>query len=740
MQAIDTISLTINRQKVMVDKGTTVLEAANASGIYIPTLCYHPDLTPFGGCRLCMVEIEGMRGFPTACTTPATDGMIVQTNTSQLQELRRNIQELILTEHPHPCLTCNRRERCGPLSICLRNVAVTERCVLCPKNGQCELQRVADYIGISEVSLPYSNKCLPILRDNPFFERDYNLCILCGRCIRACQELRGINAIAFTYRGSKALVGTAFDRDLKDSGCKFCFACVEVCPTGAIMDKAEKYKPVKDKEAHVVPCRNECPAHIDVARYVRLIAEGKPAEALAVIREKVPFPASLGRVCIHPCETGCRRGALNDPIAIKFLKRYAADHDDGKWLQNSKKAPSTGKRVAVVGSGPAGLTAAYYLAKQGHSVTVFEALPKAGGMMRVGIPDYRLPQEVLDAEIKVITDAGVEIKTSTRVESTAKLLEEGYDSVFIGVGAHQGMTMGIEGEDSPDVMDCAYFLREINLGGKVKLGNRVVVVGGGNAAIDAARVALRSGAKEVTIAYRRTRAEMPASPEEVEDALHENVEIMFLVAPNRVTTENGANKMECIRMELGEPDASGRRRPVPIEGSEFTLEFDTLIAAIGQRPEIPSGFNLKTDRGNTLKVDSGTLVTSKEGIFAGGDAVTGPASVIEAIAAGRQAAISMDRYLGGNGTIDEILVPVEKANPYLGIEDGFADRVRAEMPMLAVEKRVNNFTEVEFGYSEETAAKEADRCLRCDLRLQIHPVILPPTKAELSKQPSCIEC
>jgi len=359
--------------------------------------------------------------------------------------------------------------------------------------------------------------------------------------------------------------------------------------------------------------------------------------------------------------------------------------------------------------------------------------------MRVGIPDYRLPQEVLDAEIRVITDAGVEIKTSTNVESIDKLLAQNYNAVFIGVGAHQGMTMGIEGEDNPNVMDCAYFLREINLGGKVKLGKRVVVVGGGNAAIDTARVALRSGAEEVTIAYRRTRAEMPASPEEVEDALHENVKILFLVAPNKIATEDGANKMECIRMELGEPDASGRRRPVPIYGSEFTMEFDTLIAAIGQRPGIPSEFGLETDRGNTLKADPATLATSKDGVFSGGDSVTGPASVIEAIAAGRQAAISIDKYLGGNGDIEETLTPVDKANSYLGIEDEFAYKARAEMPMLVVEKRVNNFTEVEFGYDKETAKKEANRCLRCDLRLQICPVMSPPSKTEVAKQLSCLE-
>ena len=460
------------------------------------------------------------------------------------------------------------------------------------------------------------------------------------------------------------------------------------------------------------PCSHTCPAGVDVPRYIRFIARGKPAEAVAVIREKIPFPAVCGLVCFHPCEAKCRRGQLDDPLAIRALKRFAAEHDSGLWKQRLKRAPLTGKRVAIVGSGPAGLTTAYYLAKLGHSVTVFEALPEPGGMMRVGIPDYRLPKDILKAEIEEIESLGVEIKTNIRVDSTEGLFKQGYNAIFLGTGAHQGIKLGVDGEDSPRVKDCVSFLREVSLGQKVDVRDKVAIIGGGNAAIDSSRTALRLGAREVTILYRRTRGEMPASPEEIEEALAEGVQIHFLVTPSRITSQDNKLSLECIRMKLGTMDASGRRRPEPIEGSEFSLDFDTIIPAIGQRPEIPERFKLTTSRGNTLQVDPYSLATEREGIFAGGDAVTGPASVIEAIAAGRQAAISIDKYLGGSGAIDEILAPPEKAATFL---EEAEEKWRPRMPALPVAQRLDNFTQVELGYDEEKAIEEAERCLRCDL-------------------------
>jgi NADPH-dependent glutamate synthase beta subunit-like oxidoreductase len=494
------------------------------------------------------------------------------------------------------------------------------------------------------------------------------------------------------------------------------------------MDKAAVWKSISDWPAYVVPCSHACPAHIDIPRYVRLCAENKPAEALAVIREKVPFPHSLGLVCVHFCEEGCRRGLLNDPIAIKDLKRFAAENDNGLWRKNSRIAPATGKKVAIVGAGPAGLTAAYYLAKQGHSVTVFEALPEPGGMMRVGIPEYRLPRHILAAEIDEIRKVGVDIRTNSRVESVDDLFKEGFNAVFLAPGAHKGQKLGVPGDDSPKVIDCATFLREVSLGRKVELGSRVVVIGGGNAAIDAARVAVRLGAKEVVMAYRRTRAEMPAAPEEVEGALEEGVKINFLTAPTRVTVADGKARLELQRMRLGKPDASGRRRPEPVPGSEYIEEYDTIIAAIGQAPDIPTGFGVKVGRGNTIQVKEGTLETTRSGVFAGGDAVSGPASVIEAVAAGRQAAIAIDKYLGGKGDIDEVLLPAEPVNHVLGRDEGFADWKRGHLKSIPIEKRKTTFEQVEIGFDVATAMKEAKRCYNCNLRLEIPKVKLPPAE------------
>jgi NADPH-dependent glutamate synthase beta subunit-like oxidoreductase len=460
-------------------------------------------------------------------------------------------------------------------------------------------------------------------------------------------------------------------------------------------------------------CQAACPAGIDIPRYVRLIGEGRYDDSLAVIKQAMPFPGILGRVCFAPCEDKCRQGKQSEPIANRMLKRFAFDH---ATYQDVKPVKRTGKRVAIIGSGPAGLTAAYYLAKMGHAITIYEALPQVGGMMRVGIPAYRLPRKILDDEVDIVKNLNVEIKTNTTVQSLEDLFNDGYQAILVATGAHQGMKLGIIGEDHPKVMECIDLLKDVSLGKPINLGNRVAVIGGGNAAIDAARTARRLGAKEVTIFYRRTRAEMPANHTEVEEALNEGMKIEFLVAPRKVLNKDGAVALENIRMKLAAPDASGRPRPEPIPGSEFITELDSIVAAVGQIPPIQEQFGLKIGKGNIIETNTDTLTTSKTGVFAAGDVTLGPASVVEAVAQGKKAAISIDKYLGGEGIlwIKEIKIKeLTSRNTFL--KRLAEEHKRVLMPMLAIQDRLPGFDEVELGLTEEMAIAEGKRCWRCDL-------------------------
>jgi NADH-quinone oxidoreductase subunit F len=463
------------------------------------------------------------------------------------------------------------------------------------------------------------------------------------------------------------------------------------------------------------PCRHTCPAGVDVPRYIRRISEMRYAEALDVVRERIPFAGACGWACFHPCETKCRRGQLDEPIAVRALKRFAVQRGSSKRRRRPPKPKPSGKKVAVVGAGPAGLTAGYYLARKGHAVTVYEKLDRAGGTLWTGIPDYRLPAEVIEADIKWIRRSGLRIRTGRPAPPVKKLLRKA-DAVVLSHGAHQGMKLGIPGEDGPRVIDCLTYLREAHSGRPRELGKRVAVIGGGNAAIDAARTARRLGGEEVTLLYRRTRAQMPASAEEIEAALAEGVGMEFLTVPTAAREEGQNLVLTCLRMELGPVDSSGRRRPVPIEGSEYEFRADAAIAAIGQGAEHPAGLECETDRRGWVVVDD-QATTSTPGVFACGDAVTGPASVIEAIAGGRKVASAVDRFLGGDGDITETLAPPEEAEAGEMVEES-EERPRVPIPERPVSERLSDGGEVEIGYSEEQALQEAGRCLRCDLEEQ----------------------
>jgi NADPH-dependent glutamate synthase beta subunit-like oxidoreductase/2,4-dienoyl-CoA reductase-like NADH-dependent reductase (Old Yellow Enzyme family) len=473
------------------------------------------------------------------------------------------------------------------------------------------------------------------------------------------------------------------------------------------------------------PCNEACPAWTNVQEMVYLISEGRFKDALEVIRETNPLPVICGRVCRHPCEKECHRGKVEDPISIAALERLAGDLESSPG-EGTTPAPRTKKeKVAIIGSGPAGLTAARNLATMGYGVTIFEALPVAGGMLAVGIPEYRLPKKVLQTQIDGVKRLGVEIKLKRRLGKDLTintLWKQGYKAIFLATGAHSSMKLDIPGEKLKGIYAGVFFLKDVNLGKKVRVGNKVAIVGGGNAAIDAARTALRLGAKEVFIVYRRSRNEMPAYPEEIAEAEKEGIKIHFLAAPNRILGESGkVVGMECIRMELGEPDSSGRKRPIPIKGSNFTMAADMIIPAIGESPDLtflPKGKKLRITSAGTLEVDPVSLVTNITSVFAGGDVVHGPATAVEAISAGKRAAASIDCYLQGKsfqlGKEQPPVVTYEEVMSF-GAKEG-EKRNHVVMPALSLEERSLGFKEVNLGFNKEMAIEEAGRCLHCSAR------------------------
>ena len=747
------IMMKINGQELKVQEETTILQAARQAGIYIPVLCAHPDLpgnesiepvdyiyqgeqkientqtdkTAAPVCGICLVEVQGASELLPSCTTKVQPGMVVTTENERITLARQKNLSEILADHPHSCLTCAQQDGCSRTQ-CTFNIPENERC--CDLFGLCELQKVANYIGISRETPRWVPTDLPIL-DSSLFLRNYNLCLGCLRCVRVCCEVRGVGAIGFVYDlNGKIQVGT-IQSSLEESGCRFCTACVHVCPTGAIQDNSA---PRLIKEESIVPCRAACPANINIPEYLRLIAQGKNDQANTVIREKVPFPRILGRVCSHPCEDACRRRELNEAISICALKRYAADREQGTWRQKQIVKNNTGKKIAIIGAGPAGMTAAFYLKKLGHKVNVFEVEAKAGGMMRYGIPSFRLPVEVIDQELQEIFDLGVDFYPNTRLGQDIyleQLRNDGFDAVFLAVGAKLSRKITLTGSNHPDILWGIEFLRQVSLGKKDKLKKKVVIVGGGNVAVDTAMTVLRCRRTEVTIVCLERKKEMPVNQWVIDIALEEGIFLKPSWGVNRILIENeritGLELRECTSVF----DRYGLFSPSFSE-TTTTIEANQIIFAIGQAPDlffIDQGHQLKIQKG-LIVVDENNLQTNIASVYAGGDAATiDNGTIIQAITSGRKAASAIDNSLGGQGDIEENLFSGQKPAEYLGREEGFAYQSRQKEPRIDLSQR-KGFQELSLGFSEEQALKEARRCLQCDLRLFLQQNPLPPKLIE----------
>ena len=543
-------------------------------------------------------------------------------------------------------------------------------------------------------------------------------CIGLGDCVKACK-------FGAVYLGSDG------HPVVREDKCVGCGACQKACPKDIIEVKTltEKLMKFNQKNDPLAPCAQTCPAEINIPRYIQQAKNGQYKEAVQTIRMRNPLPLACGRVCPHPCEDQCRRGIEDEPVSINQIKRFVADYEMNTGSRIPIKcAPDTGKKIAVVGGGPSGLSCAFFLRRIGHQVSIFEAMPKLGGMLRYGIPEYRLPKKVLDWEIQGILDLGIKAFNHVKFGvdfGLGSLMAGGYNAVFLGVGAWKDYSLGIEGEDLPGCFTGIDFLQKISSGQKVELGRTAAIVGGGNTAVDCARTLLRLGLDKVYMVYRRTRKEMPANEVEIVASEEEGIHFVFLAAPTRVVPneEGRCSALEYLKMELGEPDASGRRRPVPVEGSETLLEVDMVISAIGQSPEgdfkeqdpHPRIKELELTRWNTIDNDPATLQASIPYIFTAGDAATGPALVVDAIGSGRRAARSIDLFLKGEPVVPPVdSLQNKRIHESLFTEvPGVRQIKRAKMPELHVSERLDSFIEVDQVLPEADAHREADRCLNC---------------------------
>lgn len=693
------MNLTIDGRTVSFRPGQSVLEAALAAGIYIPHLCTHPDLPVQANCKLCVVSVAGRSDVVCSCETPAEDGMVVTTKSEDLTHRRRVAMELMLAGHPHDCTGCR-------------------------SYGKCELQALTQYLGAVHSRLRTVPKATNHINTvNPLIDREMERCIQCGRCVRICQDVRGVGVLDYCKKDGETYIGTKNDLPLDAAGCRFCGACVEVCPTGALQDREGVFK--KDtgtREQYLIPCTQECPAHIDVPAYVRAIREGKPGEAHAIIREKVPFPLVLGHICNHLCQQGCKRSHLNETVSIRDLKRFAVENDkEQSWRNKGFHKDRTGKRVAVIGGGPCGLTAAYYLNKLGHDVTVLEKRPQLGGPMTSGIPAYRLPLEGVMGEIQYILDSGVQYEVNREVTDAAALRKD-YDAVLVAVGVSKGKRLPLPGADLPQVYTAMDVLADNRAEKDMSyLGKTVCVIGAGSVGYDVARSLIRKGMTVHLTCLEQADGILADADDQTEGA-QEGVDLL----PGRAFEAiEGTDHVTGLRVHTvlssTYDKTTGKVTEVAQEGSQTVIPCDSVVFATGQY----TGLNDFDDFGIALNSRGFPVVedfrTSVDGIFAAGDAITGISFVVKAIQQGRLVTAVIDRYLGGDGKIDETLAE-RTASPEIGRIAHFGQLPRVEQALRPAEERVKDNGDVYRTYSCQEAGCEAERCLQCDLRTQLHQV------------------
>ena len=757
------ISLTINNIEVKVPEGTSILDAAASAGIYIPVLCSHPDLGDFNtvelstfiyqgankienditatidsirGCGICLVVDETKSELIPSCKTKVAQGMKIATENEVAVKRRRENLSKILAKHPHSCLTCSQREGCIPMTdVCPGSVVSNERC--CALLNNCEFQRVVDYVGVLPETPRYQFGNLPKITEDPLFNRDFNLCIGCGRCVRVCQQVKGVYALGAVIQNGELKIGTVDGPLLDNAACKYCGSCVEVCPTGAIMDKVSpRLKEYKD----FVPCKASCPGEVDIPQYVRLVREGKPQDAANVISSSLPLPSVLGKVCFHPCETACKKNELlsipdsrQNAMSIRMLKDFAMTNS---ILKTPKKLKAnTGKNVAVIGAGPAGLSAAHFLSLKGHNVTLYERESEIGGMLRYGIPRYRLSEDVLNKDTNWILSSGINVKTNTIFGKDIildNLLGNGTDAVFISIGLSKSKNLPIPISGDPSVHYGVEFLNAIakkNIPAHYFESKSVVVIGGGNVATDAARCALRLKASNVTIVCLEQYDEMPAYTDELIEAQDEGIAILNGWGISGINKTNDKNEI-LLKKCTNVFNAQGEFSPAYDESITDKLITDSVIVCIGQEANYDfsdSKFDSILNRG-LIKVKSDSLETSIKGVYAGGDIVSGPKSVIEAVGAGRKAARSIDLYLGGDGIIETEEGLNKEYNMFIGRNDGFNSLQRTAAKTDDTEIRLRSFEPYERTYTSVEALIESTRCLQCDLRLHLRHNPLPPEK------------